>query len=193
MYEPVEDGNTAPEDLIQEDIYEACGEEETYDDTAVPELEQDEVYDDCGNTMPAEPPTTPKPLPPTPPAKESARRQVPPPPPTDTPPAPPPVPPSRQVPHIPLPEIPPELQTPKEEKKPIIHPDQDFENKYYGKFDCTADEEHELTFKKGELIHIISKHFDDKEWWVGRIEDRYGLVPKYYLTPAFESSKTRGE
>ncbi|KAK3086437.1 hypothetical protein FSP39_018421 [Pinctada imbricata] len=189
---------------------------EVYDDaTSAPanqvEDEPDEVYDDCANTnttntsnstsksLPPPPIPPAKSLPPTPPAKGGpptppakgvpGRRAVPPPPTQglpdlpDLPSAPPPIPPGRHLPDLPLPPVPGK----KEEKKPIIHPDQDYENKYYGKYDCQADEGHELSFKKGDMILIISKRFDDKDWWVGKLQDQYGLVPKNYLMPAFEA------
>ena len=81
----------------------------------------------------------------------------------------------------------PEIPTPKKQIKLNLtfKTEEDFENKYYGKYDCTGDNSNELSFKKGDIIHIISKEFDDKSWWIGELNGKFGLVPKTYVTAAF--------
>jgi len=64
-------------------------------------------------------------------------------------------------------------------------PEEDFENRYYGKWNCSADKGNELSFKKGDIIYILSKEFDAKSWWVGELNGKFGLVPKTFLVPAF--------
>lgn len=64
--------------------------------------------------------------------------------------------------------------------------EEDFENIFLGKWDCEADSNKELTFKQGDMIHILSRDFDAESWWVGELGGRIGLVPKEYLCPGFE-------
>ena len=71
-------------------------------------------------------------------------------------------------------------------RKPFMDRDEDFENIFYGKWGCIADSEKELTFKPGDMIHVLSRDFDAESWWVGELDGKVGLVPKEYLCPAFE-------
>lgn len=59
----------------------------------------------------------------------------------------------------------------------------DFKNIYMGKWDCRPDEENELEFKRGDLIHILSQEFDG--WWIGEKNYQVGLVPRDYLMQAY--------
>lgn len=111
-------------------------------------------------------------------------------PPVPEPPAEPPaVPPvaKRQRPQRELPKLPEEAPA---KKKVTINitckPEEDFENRYFGKWDCTGSKDSELSFKRGDVIYIVSKEFDAMSWWVGELNGKLGLVPKTFLTPAFE-------
>lgn len=70
-------------------------------------------------------------------------------------------------------------------KKIDIQTDE-YENIYCGQWDCKADDNSELTFKKGDLIRILSKEFDTRSWWIGLLNGQVGLVPKTFLTQAYE-------
>lgn len=71
-------------------------------------------------------------------------------------------------------------------RKPFVIREEDFEHIYFGKWDCSADASTELSFKQGDLIHILSQDYDTENWWVGELEGKIGLVPKEYLSPAYE-------
>ncbi|GAB1606655.1 kinase-associated phosphoprotein 2-B-like isoform X2 [Argonauta hians] len=66
-----------------------------------------------------------------------------------------------------------------------IRPD-DYENIYYSLWDCMADNSTELAFKEGDLIRVLNKEFDKQSWWIGMLDGQIGLVPKSYLTNAYE-------
>ncbi|KAL4236997.1 Src kinase-associated phosphoprotein 2 [Mactra antiquata] len=136
--------------------------------------ESDELYEDAISPQVQ---TEDLPLPPPPPSLQSA-------PPTTEIAAPPPkLPPPMKRPNRDLPPPPPEKKRVKIkiEYKPL----EDFENRFYGKWDCKGDNSNELTFKKGDIIHILSREFDEKSWWVGEVGGKFGLVPKNFLVPAF--------
>ncbi|KAK3607539.1 hypothetical protein CHS0354_025795 [Potamilus streckersoni] len=99
----------------------------------------------------------------------------------------------RAPPSIPLPQMPsPSPAKPKLRRVQIQishKPEEDFENKYYGKWDCEAGNLQELSFKRGDMIYIISREFDEKAWWVGELKGKFGLVPKDFLMPAYELVK----
>lgn len=64
---------------------------------------------------------------------------------------------------------------------------QDYENMYQGMWDCEPDEDNELRFKRGEIVHVISKVYDDYGWWVAESDaDEVGLVPVSYLMKAYD-------
>ncbi|KAK7477029.1 hypothetical protein BaRGS_00031709 [Batillaria attramentaria] len=71
-------------------------------------------------------------------------------------------------------------------RKPFMDREEDFENIFCGKWDCSAESNKELAFKRGDLIHVLSRDFDAEDWWVGELGGKIGLVPKQYLCPAFE-------
>lgn len=77
--------------------------------------------------------------------------------------------------------------SPTEKNKLAFHPKEDFENLFYGKWDCAAESNKELSFKQGEIIHIINRGHDRENWWVGELKGTIGLVPKTYLTAAYEA------
>lgn len=140
----------------------------------IPE-EPDDVYDDAFS-----PEMKDESLPPPPPPSITSLS----PPHVETPPPPPPeVPPSKKRPQRDLPPPPPEKK--KIKISLTFKPQEDFENRFFGKWDCTGDSANELTFKKGDIIHILSREFDEKSWWVGELDGKFGLVPKNFLTPAY--------
>lgn len=61
-----------------------------------------------------------------------------------------------------------------------------YEKLYYGKWDCKADSDNELTFKRGDIIEILSQDYDKFGWWIGYLKGIIGLVPREYVTPAYE-------
>jgi hypothetical protein len=105
-------------------------------------------------------------LPPPPPETAQISRALPPPP-TD-----------------PLPAVPRKMTVPNLGK--ILPPSEDFENLFYGKWDCTGTTDNELTFKRGQIVHIISRDLEKDDWWVGALDDKVGLVPRNYFSPAYE-------
>ena len=68
--------------------------------------------------------------------------------------------------------------------------DEDCANMYYGRWDHVADNDKELSFKHGDMLVIVSRQYDDFGWWVGRLNGIVGLVPRDYLTPAYELVET---
>ncbi|XP_059154707.1 src kinase-associated phosphoprotein 2-like [Physella acuta] len=99
--------------------------------------------------------------------------------------SPPPLP-SRNIP-LPLP--------PGDVRKPTLTPtlrenfkqrSEDHENLFYGKWKCESSGPTELSFKSGDIIHIISRDLEKENWWVGELGGKIGLVPVSYLTPAYE-------
>ncbi|XP_071479708.1 src kinase-associated phosphoprotein 2-like [Diadema antillarum] len=63
--------------------------------------------------------------------------------------------------------------------------EEDYENIYLGMWDCNADDDDELSFKRGDLVHILSREYDSFNWWVGEKNSKVGLVPKDYLMQAY--------
>ncbi|XP_059140158.1 src kinase-associated phosphoprotein 2-like [Physella acuta] len=104
--------------------------------------------------------------------------------PTASGPVPPPLP-SRNV---PLPPPPVEIQKPKLTPAlgKILQRSEDFENLFYGLWQCESSTPQELSFGRGEIIHIISRDLEKQNWWVGELGGKIGLVPVSYLTPAYE-------
>ncbi|XP_067686096.1 src kinase-associated phosphoprotein 2-like [Haliotis asinina] len=150
--------------------------------------EMDEVYDDVGNvektpTTPEKPTEKPPPVPP--PMRSLNKPSMP------LPDLPPPPPSSKQDQPLPaLPDLPPPRPTkpiPRPKLELSVNPLEDYENMYYGKWDWKADSDEELSFKHGEIIHVVNREFDNKDWWVGRIDEKYGLVPKHYLIRAYRA------
>ncbi|XP_022084683.1 src kinase-associated phosphoprotein 2-B-like [Acanthaster planci] len=63
--------------------------------------------------------------------------------------------------------------------------EEDYANIYIGLWDCMADDQDELEFRRGEMVHIISKEYDTFSWWIGERNNKVGLVPKDYLMKAY--------
>lgn len=165
-------------------------EEDFYDDGKSPPI-QEELYEDTGTPM-SPPPTVARTTPISPPPPTVARTARPPPPPTpdENPYQSRPLPPMRALPKKPDEQpLPTDTQeTNKENDEPQSYRnEEDFENMYIGKWDCNADNAKELTFKKGDIIYIINRDYDEKSWWIGELNGHFGLVPKNYLTMAFET------
>ncbi|CAN0362103.1 unnamed protein product [Lampetra fluviatilis] len=64
---------------------------------------------------------------------------------------------------------------------------QRYDNFYQGLWDCSADCLDELSFKRGDLVHVLSKEYDAFRWWVGEANGSVGLVPKDYLMAAYDT------
>ncbi|XP_059494673.1 src kinase-associated phosphoprotein 1 isoform X2 [Stegostoma tigrinum] len=62
----------------------------------------------------------------------------------------------------------------------------DYTSYYLGLWDCTSEEPDELSFKRGDLIHVLSKDYNPYGWWVGEMDGVIGIVPKDYLMEAYE-------
>ncbi|XP_014340547.2 src kinase-associated phosphoprotein 1 [Latimeria chalumnae] len=62
----------------------------------------------------------------------------------------------------------------------------DYANFYQGLWDCIGDHPDELSFQRGDLIHILSKEYNMYGWWVGDLKGSIGIVPKDFLMPAYE-------
>lgn len=76
------------------------------------------------------------------------------------------------------------LPIPKEQRTITISKD-DYENHYYGLCDCTANKTHELTFKAGDILHVIERKYETSGWLTAILDGKVGLVPKDFLTPAY--------
>ncbi|XP_052256273.1 src kinase-associated phosphoprotein 2-B-like isoform X1 [Dreissena polymorpha] len=124
-----------------------------------PELIQEDIYDDTVSPQTVSPQPAPPPVPP-PIIRKAPPQRV-------------------------LPECPP--QKVKINVKVTCNPKEDFENLYYGKWDCNADNKNELSFKRGDMVYVISRQFDEKAWWICECHGKYGLVPKSFLLPAYTS------
>ncbi|NXY87378.1 SKAP2 protein, partial [Alcedo cyanopectus] len=62
----------------------------------------------------------------------------------------------------------------------------DYANFYQALWDCTGDDPYELTFKRGDVIYILSKDYNEYGWWVGEMEGNIGIVPKAYLMEMYD-------
>ncbi|NXM73587.1 SKAP2 protein, partial [Serilophus lunatus] len=84
-----------------------------------------------------------------------------------------------------------EAEVPSEESQEKVSSDSDSENidyanYYQGLWDCTGDVPDELTFKRGDVIYIVSKEYDRYGWWVGEMKGTIGLVPKAYIMEMYD-------
>ncbi|KAF0875204.1 SKAP1 protein, partial [Crocuta crocuta] len=73
-----------------------------------------------------------------------------------------------------------------EDENGTQHKEVDYTNYYQGLWDCHGDQPDELSFQRGDLIYILSKEYNMYGWWVGELNSLIGIVPKEYLTTAFE-------
>uniref|UniRef100_A0A8I5TX56 Src kinase-associated phosphoprotein 1 n=1 Tax=Pongo abelii TaxID=9601 RepID=A0A8I5TX56_PONAB len=62
----------------------------------------------------------------------------------------------------------------------------DYASYYQGLWDCHGDQPDELSFQRGDVIRILSKEYNMYGWWLGELNSLVGIVPKEYLTTAFE-------
>ncbi|XP_056656420.1 src kinase-associated phosphoprotein 2 isoform X1 [Monodelphis domestica] len=62
----------------------------------------------------------------------------------------------------------------------------DFANFYQGLWDCTGNVPDELSFKRGDIIYILSKDYNRFGWWVGEMKGTIGLVPKAYIMEMYD-------
>ncbi|NWW76504.1 SKAP2 protein, partial [Climacteris rufus] len=62
----------------------------------------------------------------------------------------------------------------------------DYANYYQGLWDCTGDHDDELTFKRGDVIYILSKEYNSYGWWIGEMNGTIGLVPKAYIMEMYD-------
>uniref|UniRef100_A0A3Q2XEH4 Src kinase associated phosphoprotein 1 n=1 Tax=Hippocampus comes TaxID=109280 RepID=A0A3Q2XEH4_HIPCM len=61
----------------------------------------------------------------------------------------------------------------------------DYANYYQAVWDCQADAPDELSFRRGDLIFILSKEYNIDGWWVGDLNGVVGIVPKDFMHPAY--------
>ncbi|XP_076826834.1 src kinase-associated phosphoprotein 2 isoform X2 [Brachyhypopomus gauderio] len=66
-----------------------------------------------------------------------------------------------------------------------VNKNTDYENYFQGLWDCNGDQPDELSFKRGDAIHILSREYDTFGWWVGEMKGMIGIVPKTYLTEMY--------
>ncbi|XP_055974504.1 src kinase-associated phosphoprotein 2 [Sorex fumeus] len=62
----------------------------------------------------------------------------------------------------------------------------DYANFYQGLWDCTGSFSDELSFKRGDVIYILSKEYNRYGWWVGEMKGAIGLVPKAYIMEMYD-------
>ncbi|XP_058036952.1 src kinase-associated phosphoprotein 2 [Ahaetulla prasina] len=62
----------------------------------------------------------------------------------------------------------------------------DYVNFYQGLWDCAGDVPDELSFKRGDVIYILSKEYNRFGWWVGEMKGTIGLVPKAYIMEMYD-------
>ncbi|XP_014117536.1 PREDICTED: src kinase-associated phosphoprotein 1 [Pseudopodoces humilis] len=64
--------------------------------------------------------------------------------------------------------------------------DWDYSRYYQGLWDCRGDNPDELSFRRGDLIRVLSKEYPGYGWWVGELGQEIGIVPREFLAPAFD-------
>ncbi|XP_071942060.1 src kinase-associated phosphoprotein 2-like [Antedon mediterranea] len=64
--------------------------------------------------------------------------------------------------------------------------DEDYRNIYMTKWDCEGSGSDELSLKRGDLVHILSREYDSYGWWIGEKNLTVGLVPLDYLMKAYK-------
>lgn len=65
----------------------------------------------------------------------------------------------------------------------------DFPNIYVAKWACKGSQHDELSFKRGEFIHVLNKleEFESFKWWIGETKmGAVGLLPAEYVMQAYE-------
>ncbi|XP_005099791.1 src kinase-associated phosphoprotein 2-A [Aplysia californica] len=149
-------------------------------------MEADEIYEfleppppmleSSAGSDPPPPPASPRPLPPIQPAASVIPPELP----VRNTPLPP-------VPKISLPDIPQEKKKRTPSLLSMTHPPaEDFENMYLGVWACKATSANELSFERGDMVHIINRELDRDDWWIGELDGKIGLVPKTFMHPAYQ-------
>ncbi|NXU53289.1 SKAP2 protein, partial [Turnix velox] len=87
--------------------------------------------------------------------------------------------------------VPPKAEVPRKLSQKEVTPvsdakETDYANFYQGLWDCTGDSPDELTFKRGDIIYILSKEYNRFGWWVGEMKGTIGLVPKAYIMEMYD-------
>ncbi|XP_068616376.1 src kinase-associated phosphoprotein 2 [Brachionichthys hirsutus] len=83
---------------------------------------------------------------------------------------------------MPSPKPPPKVEPMNKPGPPAaVDKSTDYPNCYQGLWDCAGDFPDELSFKRGDVIYILSKEYQSFGWWVGERNGNIGIVPKDYL------------
>ncbi|XP_051819451.1 src kinase-associated phosphoprotein 2 isoform X2 [Antechinus flavipes] len=72
------------------------------------------------------------------------------------------------------------------EATPAADKSTDYANFYQGLWDCTGTVPDELSFKRGDVIYILSKDYNRFGWWVGEMKGTIGLVPTAYIMEMYD-------
>ncbi|XP_062984975.1 src kinase-associated phosphoprotein 2 [Elgaria multicarinata webbii] len=91
----------------------------------------------------------------------------------------------------PAPIMPAKSEEPRKQSQEIVsnvsgNKKPDYVNFYQGLWDCTGDVPDELTFKRGDIIYVLSKEYNRFGWWVGEMNGTIGLVPKAYIMEMYD-------
>lgn len=65
----------------------------------------------------------------------------------------------------------------------------DHQDWYLALWDCLGEQGDELSFRRGDMLKVLSREYDAQSWWVAKAQGKkggVGFVPKTYLTAAFE-------
>jgi len=153
-------GETLPPPAAPEELYDEGGaEQEIYAEPSGGEETQEDIYDEGEEA----PPT---------PGKANLNRPL------------PAVLPNRPLPAV-LPPTPKRALPPPPDRPVISARFDDYANQFYALCDCEADLAHELSFKEGDVLHVVQREHEEKGWWTALLNSKVGLVPVSYLTPAF--------
>ncbi|XP_020636350.3 src kinase-associated phosphoprotein 2 isoform X1 [Pogona vitticeps] len=90
-----------------------------------------------------------------------------------------------------VPNLPTKGEEPKKQSQETVsnssgNKETDYVNFYQGLWDCTGDVPDELTFRRGDVIYILSKEYNRFGWWVGEMKGTIGLVPKAYIMEMYD-------
>lgn len=80
----------------------------------------------------------------------------------------------------------PEKQKPGSGVSVAVDKSTDYVNFYQGLWDCVGDQADELSFKRGDVIYILSKEYQTFGWWIGELKGNVGIVPKAYLMEMYD-------
>ncbi|EEC15320.1 conserved hypothetical protein [Ixodes scapularis] len=65
----------------------------------------------------------------------------------------------------------------------------DYQDWYLALWDCLGERGDELSFRRGDMLKVLSREYDGQAWWVAKAQGQkggVGFVPKDYLMAAFE-------